>query len=121
MCFKGILCIIPATMKLYIAILALFISKNAAFCQFWSKGGEYLHVGNINCISKEQYLDSTKKAYHVAWQDRDIHNSRHIIDISLDLTAYPYGISARLYWDSTFTLYYTGYQDQNEGSVCLLA
>jgi hypothetical protein len=105
-------------MKVFVSILSLFFFTVPALCQYTPAG--YVYIGNVNCNSKEHYLDSAKKAYQNAWIYNDIHNSRHIIDIQLVLDEYPDEISARLYWDSTFTLYYTGYYDQNDGSVCVL-
>lgn len=110
-------------MKVVFAILALLLLNTITFCQqYWPKNETYVHVGNIACVSKEHYLDSAKKAYDEAFLEEDIHNSRHLIDIRLTLTGFPFieEISARLYWDSTFTLYYTGYRNQMDGSICLL-
>jgi hypothetical protein len=117
---NGIFCIIAGTMKVFVAILILFVCSSDGFSQYWPAG--YVYVGNVDCHSKEQYLDSTKKAYDNAWENRDVHNSLHIIDISLDVTGFPFfdEITARLYWDSTFTLYYTGYQIQADGKSCVL-
>jgi len=104
-------------MKAFILSSALFFSALSLFCQT-NNDSNFIFLGNVDCRTREHYLDSTQKVYNASYVDEAINQSKQLIDINLREAGYPFLeiIDARFYWDTTFKLYYFRYKLQEDGN-----
>jgi hypothetical protein len=76
---------------------------------------KYIPLGKVACLSKQEYLDSSRNAYGIYHEDENIQQSPYLIDISMFQSGFPHMVltSARLFWDSCFKLVYFKYSLQD--------